>query len=616
MTDLAPTAEQNDALVKFGTGKSLAIEAGAGTGKTSTLVMLAKSTRRRGQYVAFNRAIVEESKSKFPTTVACSTAHSLAYRAIVSRNPWMADRLRSSKRMKSTEIADRLGLDEIVITLATGERKKLARSYLAGLAMRGVVRFCQTADREPEAHHVPYIDGIDFPPGRWDNNRVVGRALVGAMRRAWADLTDQHGSLPFKHDHYLKVWHLSNPRIAAEFILFDEAQDANPVLVDVIRQQAGHAQLVWVGDSQQQIYSFTGAVNALQTVGAEQTAFLTQSFRFGPAVAEHANELLEALDAPLRISGLGTIDSRVEEVDDPDVILCRTNATAVRNFLDALAVGRRPHLVGGGKDVVAFAEGAKDLMQKGWSSHPELACFSSWGEVQFYVEQDEQGGDLRLLVKLIDEFGADTIIEALRRMPNEPVADLVISTAHKSKGREWATVQIASDFPDEPKGEELRLLYVAVTRAKRRLDVTGVGFFMKDEEPALAGSIPVVVDETVPVGVVEVRQDGETVATIELPKDACPGCGADVRGGDAHVQGCPVVLSNSESALAVAEHLVATVNGTRSFTLYVGRTSLRTFEGSTDEAIALAGQVAVEAGRSTMLVDRDTGEVVAEIASS
>jgi hypothetical protein len=479
MTDFPPTPEQSEALRLFATGRSLAIEAGAGAGKTSTLTLLAESTPRRGQYVAFNKAIVEEAKLKFPRSVACNTAHSLAYRNVVGPNKWIGERLRSSRRMKSIELANALGLrDEIKVEVQDGNIKRLSRSYLAGLAMRGVTRFCQSADPEPNASHVPYVDGIDVPPGRRENNRVVAKALEPAMRKAWADLNSREGVLPFKHDHYLKMWQLSGPKINAEFILFDEAQDANPVLVDIVKQQT-HAQLVWVGDSQQQIYTFTGAVNALQQVGAEQQAFLSQSFRFGPAIADVANQCLSALDAELTLTGFEPIPSRVEPLAEPGTILCRTNATAVRNVLDAIGQGRRPYLVGGGREVRDFAKAAQKLMAGEWTDHPELACFDSWGEVVSYVEQDEQGGDLRLLVNLIDEFGVQVILDALEGMDAkgaEQAADVVVSTAHKAKGREWDTVQLADDFPAEPTGEELRLLYVAVTRAKLVLDASSSTF--------------------------------------------------------------------------------------------------------------------------------------------
>ena len=159
-------------------------------------------------------------------------------------------------------------------------------------------------------------------------------------------------------------------------------------------------------------------------------------------------------------------------------ILCRTNACAVANLLNGIASGKRPFLVGGGADVIKFVEAAQSLQQGRGTSHPELACFGSWGEVEEYSKLEE-GSDLKLMVKLIGEFGCRAILDALRRMPQEKDADLIISTAHKSKGREWDHVRLASDFPTKSKcsDPERKLLYVAVTRAKLVLDVSNCPFF-------------------------------------------------------------------------------------------------------------------------------------------
>lgn len=474
---ITPTAEQAAAVDLFRGGKSMKIEAGAGTGKTSTLTLLAHANPMRGQYVAFNKAIVTDAGMKMPGHVTCSTAHSLAFRAKGKR---MAHRLNAGRR-SSMEIARLLGVDPIAVTNQVG-RKVLAAGFLAGHVMQSVVRFCQTADLEPTERHVPYIEGIDMPTddGRrtYDNNRLVAHELLPYVRRAWLDLNDVDGRLPYRHDHYLKAWQLSGPRIGADFILFDEAQDANPVMVAIVAAQTD-AQLVWVGDSQQQIYEFTGAVNALAGMPADATTFLTQSFRFGDAVAEVANDLLERLGAELRLVGSPEIASVVGAVPDPDAILCRTNARAVSNVLTAQRMGRSVHLVGGGAEVVAFAKAAATLQRGEPTYHPELACFTSWGEVQDYVAHDSMGGELRLLVNLVDEFTPEVIIKALDRMTPEDRADLVVSTAHKAKGREWPSVQLADDFPDDgvasPMSDgERRLLYVGVTRARRELDVENV----------------------------------------------------------------------------------------------------------------------------------------------
>lgn len=465
-----PTPEQQSALDLFRSGDSMVIEAGAGTGKTSTLIMIGDSTDARGQYVAFNKAIVTEAGSKLPRNVAANTAHSLAFQAI---GKTYSHRLRAP-RVKPWDLARMLDVERFVIRYGS-QTKTLDAGFLAGLVMRGITRFCQTADLQPMPKHIPYVDGIDVPTAQghrtYVNNDRLRDQLADALAYAWADLTKTQGQLPFRHEHYLKLWQLSDPKIPAEFILFDEAQDANPVMAAIVAAQE-HAQCVYVGDSQQQIYEFTGAVNAMAEFDATHRTFLTQSFRFGDAVAETANLVLSKIpSADLRLRGFEKISSTVETLDDPRAILCRTNARSVEELLTETERGRRAHLVGGGGEVAAFARGAKSLQDGKHSSHPDLACFGSWGEVLDYVDNDPQGSELAGMTKLIQKFGVETVLRALDGNAQASTADVTISTAHKAKGREWSSVKIANDFPPEVEGDaEFRLMYVAVTRAQHVLD--------------------------------------------------------------------------------------------------------------------------------------------------
>jgi len=219
--------------------------------------------------------------------------------------------------------------------------------------------------------------------------------------------------------------------------------------------------------------SWRGAVNALAAFPDAPRLMLSQSFRFGQVVAEVANATLSHLTKPTPLVMRGfDIQSRLDSVANPTAILCRTNAGAVSHLIDGIARGKHPFLIGGGDDVAAFVRAAGDLQRSKSTNHPELCCFSNWREVQAYAKT-EDGEDLRLIVKLIDQFTVNRLLAAIGGMPDEKDADLVISTAHKSKGREWSAVKLASDFKplDKMGDEEVRLLYVAATRAQHVLDV-------------------------------------------------------------------------------------------------------------------------------------------------
>lgn len=492
----APTAEQVAARDAFSTGKNLVLEAGAGTGKTSSLVLLAESTGRRGQYTAFNRDVCADSKIRFGEGVHVNTNHSLAWWAV--GRPYKA-RLDEARRVRNGDIARFLRLDALDLPTGVGrETRRLAPGWLAGQVMRAMTRFCQSADPIPDGHHCEYVEGLDLPTpdGRkgWANNIALRHYLSPFLVRAWIDLCQTRGTLRFSADVYLKLWQLSEPKIDADYILLDEAQDTNPVFAAVIDAQ--DAQVVAVGDRAQAIYAWRGAVDSMtDLLGKEGTliAYLSLSFRFGPAIAEVANRLLAELGTPLRLRGSESIASSVvtEPLYKPHAILCRTNATAVRRVLLEQAKGRRAALVGDGKEALSFAEGAEQLITQGHTGHRELSCFDSWGTVLAYVANDPLGHELRLMVTLVEEFGTETIRRALGRLPQEADADVIVSTAHKAKGREWPTVALADDFPSpkpgcQPDPAETRLLYVACTRARKVLDVSACPAITETKETSVA----------------------------------------------------------------------------------------------------------------------------------
>ncbi|MFE0577169.1 UvrD-helicase domain-containing protein [Streptomyces sp. NPDC058874] len=486
-----PTDEQAAAADAFHAGDHLALQAGAGTGKTTTLALLARSTQRRGRYLAFNRAIADDARARFPATITCKTAHALAYAAVGHR---YTRRLNSPRRPAWRTGCD-LGLSD---SLRIGDRD-ISQRTLSNAALRTVTRFCHTAEYTIGHHHVPQLRGLDDP----DHHAELSEFLVPFARKAWRDLQYvDEGVVRFDHDHYLKIWALTQPRIEADFLLLDEAQDTNPVVEQVFLAQRDHAQLVMVGDSAQAIYHWRGARDVM--TGFDGTRLtLTQSFRFGPRLATEANRWLTLADAPLRLTGTDTITTELGPVIRPDAVLCRTNVGAMAQVMQLMSAGLRVALVGGGQGLQALATAARDLKQGRRSHHPELLLFTTWHDLQEYAAYDPNGRDLQPFVDLVDTHGPDAILAAVARLVPEEAAQVAVSTAHKAKGREWASVRIADDFEpptdDEPDHNhtqsappsidesEARLAYVAVTRARQRLDLGGLSWVTRQTNQTTQG---------------------------------------------------------------------------------------------------------------------------------
>jgi hypothetical protein len=471
---MRPTAEQGAIIDACASGVDLVVEAGAGTGKTTTLRMASTQMRGRGLYVAYNRSIAQDAKKVFPPHVQCATAHSLAFRA-----HGRDYKHRLNLRVPAQRTAELL---RIVEPLRVNADVVLAPAALARLASDAVDTFAHSADTEVMAKHVPPLEGVERA-----EMDALRREILPYARRLWRETQDPNSAHRYTHDYYLKAWALTNPKLPADFVLLDEAQDSNPVVAHLVQSQ--DAQRIAVGDSAQAIYGWRGAVDALADWPAQKRLYLQQSWRFGQEIADEANRWLCQVGAPIRLYGNPAMKSRVLPGscgDHADAVLCRTNAEAMARAMAVLADNRRPALVGGAAQIKALGEAALDLRQGRPTSHPELLAFQTWDQLRQYVRDENSGSDLRVFVRLIDDYGPEAVIKAANALVEEKAADVILSTAHKAKGREWPTVLIASDF-SEPKRQEngapgpIRrdegmLAYVAVTRARRTLDNEGLAW--------------------------------------------------------------------------------------------------------------------------------------------
>ncbi|WP_347880818.1 UvrD-helicase domain-containing protein [Paraburkholderia sp. BCC1876] len=332
-SSLKPTDEQLAAIDAAVTGEHLKLKAYAGATKTSTLTMIAERlSARRGKYLAFNKDIVVDAKKRFPSNVSTQTWHSLAFSA--------SDRALTARLNLAKEpphhLAGRYGLGPLKVPTVIGKTVELSAFQIGRMVADGSARFCRSAQSAPVAWHIPVDDKIEEVAAE-----ELRAMLLPHVTRHWAESADPHGRTAITPDVYLKLWEQSKPTIGADFILIDEAQDSDGLMLSVLRRQR-HAQVIYAGDPYQQIYEWRGAVNAMEHIQASQCA-LTMSFRFGRTLAALATRVLQLFGESIPVRGRPGIESiLVEDPDerpDVDAVLCRKNITVIGILANGLAAG-------------------------------------------------------------------------------------------------------------------------------------------------------------------------------------------------------------------------------------------------------------------------------------
>lgn len=477
--ELSLSDEQQYAVDLSVASETSGIVARAGTGKTYTLRAIAERTPGQlSLFVAFNRAIAQEARQKFPRNVTVKTVHALAHGHLKSQHSGFQERVKA--HIPNATFVELAGLDEHDPELGT-HLSALRRLYAS---------FTQSADPQPDATHLQVDEGEPLFRELGSDHQERKTWYAFKVQKVWEQLADGSSSHPIDHDGYLKWFATQTPQMPYDRLLVDEAQDLAPVMRDLVGQQA--AATTFVCDPAQQIYAWRGAVNAMRSLRG-RSASLTVSFRFGPAIAAASKRILNVLEPDAVLTGRGQ-HGRVVTKPAPTglarTIICRSNTGVLEA---ALAHAEAPlHIVGSLDEALQEARYVAALR----ANRPQpvrwkrpipqrLAGVRSWADLE--GSADRHGGSLKRLKRLSDRYGTQ-LSEALNGVAsgvkeNESAASVVITTAHKAKGREWDHVEAWDDFPDPPTDHksllkrpnverdaaELNLLYVTLTRAQRTL---------------------------------------------------------------------------------------------------------------------------------------------------
>ena len=479
------TKEQYDIINSTG---NIKINAVAGSGKTTTVIEYAKARAKTSKilYLAFNKSVKLEASKKFADkgldNVKVETAHSLAYRHVVFTNNYKV----RHQGYKTHEIAELLGLE--------GNGEKHAEYIIANHINKFISYFCNS--EKTRVKDLNYLEVVSDPKAKtfvstfYDYIEKQTRILLKKMDKGEIDIT---------HDFYLKKFQLSNPKLNYDYILFDEGQDASAAMLDVFFKQK--ATKVIVGDTHQQIYGWRFAINSLEKADFK-TFNLSTSFRFSQEIANLAMEVLKwkkhlGIEAPFQINGKGTAGKIKSKA-----VVARTNLGLLLKAIEYVTEKKKVKNIYFEGNISSYTyadEGASlyDVLNLYNRKHRLIRDklikeMKDIEELEEYIDKTEDV-QLGMMVEIVKEYGNQipSIIKAIKEKhidnDDKENAEMIFSTVHRCKGMEYDAIQIANDFISEEKleklvtdinkddlsvrklNEEINLLYVAITRAKRSI---------------------------------------------------------------------------------------------------------------------------------------------------
>ncbi len=470
--------------------KSFKINAVAGSGKTTTLLLYAqKNPHLKILYLAYNKSlqvtILDKLKIFKLSNLHTSTIHSLAYNKTRAYNFHLTNEIK-------THILDRfLSYYELDTKQKTFYASNLylavlkdfvnfyCNSSLINIDEKLIDNFIKQSDFEAQ-----YLELINK-----DKKSLLEhlKAVLGAMKRKELEAT---------HDFYLKMYYLNknlSNDIDFDLILIDEAQDISDVMIAIVERF--NKNRIYVGDSFQQIYSFRYATNALNKIDLP-TYNLTTSFRFSNSYAKTLQSLLNKIYTQngaktLYISGISEetkIGLEFIDFNSQFTIISRTSFALISQIVKYLQDKKRLYFEGGYQSYSFMNQTVYSIFylknrKNEKITVDELKNFSSIYDLETFAKETKNQEYLNI-IKFINTYG-DNIFEINKKIKelvttSKEDADIIFTTTHKAKGMEYEQVIMTDDFITKKDiqntkkslsfnqiNEELNIYYVASTRVKK-----------------------------------------------------------------------------------------------------------------------------------------------------
>jgi len=173
----------------------------AGSGKTFLLQRIAKdilneNPRANILYLAYNKKIAEEAKTKFPARVRCSTIHGMAFASVGSKFPIY--------QMKEASKGQYLSV--------VPKQYKIGKSKwpFAHSMIKSIKNFLYSSDLYMDIKHVDIPEGLHKPD-------KFHKDVLKAARSTWERMQDPSDWFPITHDGYLKMYQMRGDDLGRKY---------------------------------------------------------------------------------------------------------------------------------------------------------------------------------------------------------------------------------------------------------------------------------------------------------------------------------------------------------------------------------------------------------------
>lgn len=490
MVKFKPSKFQLDIYDEYNkTNNNLVISAVAGSGKTTTILELLKfvPNHKKVIFLAFNKSIVEELTSRAPVGIEVSTLHSLGCKALyrhykgkIDVNDYKNYRIAKSLSKKWRNIPHNK-FDAYMFNLS-----KIVNYYKLTLqkshsAIQNIIDFYGIETMGDEVQHTSeLLDALD----RYNENPF--------------EKGDSKFMIDFSDMVYLPVVDSKIKLNIYNEVFVDESQDMNAAQQALVKKIiAKNGRFIAVGDPKQAIYGFMGSdVNAYNNFKDQPNTTelpLSVCYRCGTNIVQRANQVYNIMESPEKhFDGEVIEDGNFDNIQPGDFVICRNNKPLVQLYFDFIKAEIPCYIKGAdvGKGIINLIKSLdhnrskeamlQDLKIKLSDIYNELQERQvqnpiSHPKYQSFLEKMEI---IEIIAKKYSTV--ETIVAAIERIFKESGKGVVLQTVHKSKGCEAENVYfyqsylIPSKFAESihEKIQERNLLYVGITRAKKRLIFT------------------------------------------------------------------------------------------------------------------------------------------------